>query len=114
LKKENIVLTRSVFFCFKFLTQANAKGREGSTLRPKSFRVPVDYDQTPYGRLAAWDERMIDEDVARVMRMIYTPTPNRDFANSNCQTVGVHFTPPYSKIAKEKFGYGTCPQGKED
>jgi hypothetical protein len=49
---------------------------------------------------------LLDEDVARIMRMVYTPVPDKHFAQSDCSTIGIHFLPLYSKMAKEMFGYG--------
>jgi hypothetical protein len=31
---------------------------------------------------------------------------DKNFARSDCSTVGAHFPLPYSKVAKEMFGYG--------
>ena len=69
------------------------------------YKVPIDYDRTSHEHLARWDERILDEDVARIIRMVYSPVPDKNFAKSDCSTVGAHFSPPYSKVAKEMFGY---------
>jgi len=81
-----------------------------------TYKVPSDYDRTPIGVLARWDEKLVDEDVARIIRMAYTPNPDKKFANSHCATGDAHYTPPYCKIAREEFGYpapvGTAPTKK--
>jgi hypothetical protein len=71
----------------------------------KAYKVLVDYDRTRNGVLPRWDERMLDEDIARVMRMMYEPVPNYQFAKSDCKTVDAHYTRPYSKFAESTFGY---------
>jgi hypothetical protein len=38
--------------------------------------------------------------------MVYTPVPDKNFGRSDCSTAGAHFSSPYSKVAKEMFGYG--------
>lgn len=100
--KQRIDLTWKWLFT-KFLSDSNAR-KEGSNFRKIVVKVPRDYDRTEVIP-KRWDERILDEDIVRLMRMMYNPKPGKDFARSNCPTVDVHFTPPYSKIAKELFGY---------
>ena len=84
-----------------------SSNKQGYGLNRKTvYNVPIDYDPTPNGCLASWDEHILDEDVARIIRMVYMPVPDKNFAQSDCSTVDVHFLPPYSKLAKEMFGYG--------
>lgn len=70
----------------------------------KMFVIAEDYDQTPKD-LERWDERMLDVDVARVMRMIIRPLPARDFAEDAPEMADNYFTEPYSKTAQDQFGY---------
>jgi hypothetical protein len=86
------------------LTEASNKGA-GNFNRKTEYKVPIDYDRTSYGHLVTWDERILDEDIARIMRMVYTPVPDKNFARSDCSTIEAHFSRPYSKVAKEMFGY---------
>ena len=70
----------------------------------KLFVIPDDYDQTP-NNLERWDERLLDVDVARVMRMLISPSPPRDFAVQDPEFADNFYTPPYSRTAQEQFGY---------
>jgi hypothetical protein len=88
------------------LTETNVMRREANIIRKVQVKVPRDYDKTDHTRLARWDEHILDEDIVRIIRMIYNPRPGRDFANSGCPTVDAHFTAPFSNIAKNEFGYG--------
>jgi hypothetical protein len=74
------------------------------------YNVPIDYNRTPSGCLARWDKHILDEDVVRIIIMVYMPVPDKNFAQSDCSTIGVHFLPLYSKMAKEMFGYGGLNQ----
>jgi hypothetical protein len=87
------------------LTRASDKQGGGAFNRKTVYKVPIDYDRTPHKEMARWDERILDEDVARIIKMVYMPVPDKNFARSDCSTVGTHFSPPYSKVAKEMFGY---------
>ena len=87
------------------MTETNIMRRDANLIRKTVVKVPVDYDKTDHTRLAKWDERILDEDIVRIMRMMYEPRPGKDFATSGYPTVGAHFTPPYSAIAKREFGY---------
>ena len=40
--------------------------------RKTVYNVPISYDRTPNGCLARWDEHILDENVARIIRMVYT------------------------------------------
>ena len=88
----------------KYLTAVSDKQGGGAFNRKTVCKVPIDYDRTPHEHMARWDERILDEDVARIMRMVYTPVPDKHFAQSDCSTIGIHFLPLYSKMAKEMFG----------
>jgi hypothetical protein len=44
--------------------------------------------------------------------MVYTPVPDKNFGRSDCSTVRAHFSPPYSKVAKEMFGYDELDRSK--
>ena len=70
----------------------------------KMFVLPEDYDQIPKVK-ERWDERMLDIDVARVMRMLIHPTPCREFATDDPEFADNFYTAPYSKFAQEQFGY---------
>ena len=70
----------------------------------KMFVLPEDYDQTPKVK-ERWDERMLDIDVARVMRMLIHPTPRREFAKEDPEFADNFYTAPYSKFAQEQFGF---------
>lgn len=91
----------------KFLNDNNKQKDALNGSNSISYRVPSDYDRTPVGVLSRWDERLLDEDVARIMRMVYTPNPDNKFATGQCTTKDAHYSPPYSKIAREEFGYPT-------
>ncbi len=80
--------------------------RDTGNYRRNIVKVPTDYNQTNPNYLRTWDERILDEDIVRIMRIIYKPKPRLNFASSKCATVGAHFSPPYSRVAKEEFGYG--------
>ena len=41
----------------------------------KNFVLPEDYDQTPK-EPERWDQRILDVDVARLMRMVINPLPS--------------------------------------
>jgi hypothetical protein len=86
---------------------ANAKKEDSHGKNNVCMMVPVDYDRTRNGTLPRCDERMLDKDVARVMGMVYAPVPDNQFAKSDCMTVDVHFSMPYSKLAEVTFGYET-------
>lgn len=90
----------------KFLNSSN-KSREGQYGNIGAvYSVPSDFNRTPSKSMVRWDQRIVDEDVARLMRMVYSPIPGSDFASSGCVTVDAHYSPPYCKIAKEEFGFG--------
>ena len=71
----------------------------------KLFVLPEDYDQTP-SEPERWDERILDIDIARIMRMIMEPKPSRNFAKEAFEVADDFYSPPYNKIAQEQFGYG--------
>lgn len=67
--------------------------------------VAADYDHTiltAKGILEPWDNYILDEDIVRLLRMLYKPFPNARFAaqdparNPNLK---YHFTAPYSAAA---------------
>ena len=37
------------------------------------------------------NEKLVDEDVARIIRMVYTPKPDQKFSNSHCATSEAHY-----------------------
>jgi hypothetical protein len=83
-------------------------GGGDSTSTPAIIRyiVPSNFDQTEED-LEAWDSRIIDNDIARLLRVIYKPRPRKDFASSLEQANhDNYFTPPYCDIAREEFGFG--------
>jgi hypothetical protein len=69
------------------------------------YVVPPNFDQTER-ELQPWDHRILDNDIARLLRILYKPRPGKDFALSlketNCNDF---FTQPYSEIARNEFGY---------
>lgn len=67
--------------------------------------VAADYDHTiltAKGILEPWDNYILDEDIVRLLRMLYKPLPNARFAaqdpirNPNLK---YHFSAPYSAAA---------------
>ena len=70
----------------------------------KNFVLPEDYDQTPK-EPECWDQRILDVDVARLMRMVINPQPSKEFAKEAPDMADNFYTMPYSKIAQEQFGY---------
>jgi hypothetical protein len=70
------------------------------------YVVPSTFDQTE-DELEPWDYRMLDNDIARVLRIIYKPRPGKYFAASleDTKNQQAYFTPPYSQIARDEFGF---------
>lgn len=58
--------------------------------------------------MESWDNRILDNDIARLLRIIYKPRPGKDFAASlkRDDYDNAHFTPPYSETARNEFGFG--------
>jgi hypothetical protein len=49
----------------------------------------------------------MDNDVLRLLRMIYHPRPGQDFVTSlGKQEESNYFSPPFSTVVKQEFGYG--------
>jgi hypothetical protein len=90
----------------RFPTAGGGGGDPTSTPASIRYIVPSNFDQTEED-LEAWDSRIIDNDIARILRLIYKPRPGKDFASSLEEVDhGHYFTPPYSDIAREEFGFG--------
>ena len=70
----------------------------------KNFVLPEDYDQTPK-EPERWDQRILDVDVARLMRMVIHPQPSKEFAKEAPEMADDFYTMPYCKVAQEQFGY---------
>jgi hypothetical protein len=74
------------------------------------YVVPPNFDHTEK-ELERWDHRILDNDISRLLRTIYKPRPGTDFAASLKETDRMNFfTPPYSKIARNEFGFGLAAQ----
>ncbi len=94
------------------MTSVSDKQAGSAYNRKTVYKVPIDYDRTPLDHMARWDERILDEDIARIIKMVYIPVPDKSFAKSDCSTIGAHFSSPYSKVAKEMFGYEELDQAR--
>ena len=69
-----------------------------------TITVAKDFDQTTV-RYRSWDEVFLDEDVERLLRMVYDPPPDVDFADSvGVDTASSYYTPPYCSNAI-RMGY---------
>ena len=67
--------------------------------------VPDDFNRTSTV-LEPWDHRITDNDISRLLRMIYSPRPTREFASYfDTGEDFIYFSPPFSRVAREEFGY---------
>ena len=77
-----------------------AKGKDSKT----QYIVPQDYDKTPHQK-ERWDERILDKDIAKLMRMLLDPIPDNTFFEEHREMADNFYTLPYPEIAHVKFGY---------
>lgn len=69
-----------------------------------NLAVDDDFDRTP-DVLQRWDCRILDMDVARLMRQLLHPAPTKKFAIEDPEMADIFFSAPYSAFAVENFGY---------
>lgn len=73
-----------------------------------NFQLADNWDQTIMdnnGNLEPWDHYIIDEDIVKLLGMLFKPTPDKMFArNQRKRFAKFYFTSPFSETAKE-LGY---------
>lgn len=69
----------------------------------------------PYGDLEAWDNYLLDEDIVKILGMIYYPTPDFRFAQEidGNPYLKFYFTPPFCFHARE-LGYAPMENSDDD
>lgn len=74
------------------------------------YHVPADYDQSPHLHLLTWDHYMLDEDILRIMGILYNPRPDQTFAHCENNDIHCHFSPPYSQLVCGTLGFSNSPE----
>ena len=87
------------------LTKYNRAHISSNTGKCTVYQVPADFNQTPRPNPLTWDHYLLDEDILRIMSILYRPKPNQSFAYSDCHTKHCHFSPPYSQLVHDTLGF---------
>jgi phage anti-repressor protein len=82
----------------------NKRIKSSAFIDSNKFIVPDEFDRTP-DNPEAWDQRILDVDIARLMRMIMKEPPGRSFAQENPDIANIFFSAPYHAIPRQEFGY---------
>ena len=71
------------------------------------YRVTDLWNETEIKGLPVYklDQKLLDHDVARIMRTIFRPPPKTDFALMYPGLAHGCFSKPYSEVARDEFGY---------
>jgi hypothetical protein len=97
----------------KFLTVANARQSKFASSSSSEYTVAPDYEHTtltPEGDFEPWDNYILDEDIVRLLRMLYKTAPlNVRFAQDPDRNPNLkyYFSAPYS-VAALTLGYSAC------
>ena len=86
-----------------FLNSENKKRNDerNTNIKGDVHVVPTDFDRTP-SILESWDQRMLDHDVGKLMKLMLDPIPGADFFEKNVRLAECFFSPPHSDYAKRE------------